>query len=203
MARTKRVIYVTKDEVIDEIRGWKTGRKEDLEHAIIAIPATKVKRSKKLAMVSIDDSGEEWCPHCAKKLRFYDTLNQPPKYCYCMWCGGALERKKGNKNSVFDYDLIKGRPPVENIYEKMPTLPQVKFATAIARTLHIPMPKERTANTYSKFIKEHQTEYYHVINDRKAQRKYEQLSDIRGEIGTEGSNWSLRSILSQGKENKE
>lgn len=153
---------MTKDEVLEVIKEWKSGRKEDLTMAVVSIPNVKVKRSKKIGMVH-ETRGEEWCPHCQKKLRFYDVVNPPPKYCYCMWCGGALERKKGNKNPMFDYNLIKDRPPVENAYDIMPTEGQIRFARAISHLLGIPLPNPRNSKNYWKFIHENQNEYYKAV----------------------------------------
>ena len=57
--------YVTKQEVLEVIREWKTGRKEDLEMAIKSIKVVPVARSRKLGLIHIE-SDEEWCPHCYK-----------------------------------------------------------------------------------------------------------------------------------------
>ena len=158
------VKYVTKDEVLLAITDWKTGRKEDLRLSIKALPAVRINRSKKLAKVHIERD-EEWCPHCQKMLRFYDIVNNSPKYCYCMWCGGAIERRKGNKNGFFDYNLIKDRPPVEDVYPDRPTIGQIKFARSISRELGIPLP-EATVNNYWHFINQHQKDYYASIRSK-------------------------------------
>ena len=161
--------YITKDDVFDAIKGWKTGRKEDLNLSIRAIKTIKVRRSRKLAPVHIE-SEEEWCPHCRKALKFYDIVNNSPRYCYCMWCGGAIDRLKGNKNGYFDYQLLEGRQPVEDIYPDRPTNGQIKFAQAISQELGIPLPKDPTTNNYWHFINEHQKEYYKSSRDKKSLR---------------------------------
>ena len=166
------VIYITKEEALEAIKEVKTGRKEDITFAVRSIPGVKVNRSRKLAKVHIERD-EEYCPHCHKKLRFYDVVNPPPKFCYCMWCGGAIERLKGNKNAFFDYSLMEGRR-VEDDYPFRPTEGQHRFAKAISQKLHIPLPEPRTTQNYWKFIKEHQSDYYRAVRAKKEQKQNEQ-----------------------------
>ena len=165
------VKYLTQDDVLLAIKEWKTKRKGDLVLSIKAIPAVRVARSRRLAMVIVKD-GEEYCPHCQKGLRFYDIVNSAPKYAYCMWCGGAIERPKGNKNGHFNYNLIKDRPPIENPYPIRPSLSQIRFARAISSVLKIPLP-DNTQENYWRFINDHQKQYYDVIRHRKESKQGE------------------------------
>ena len=149
------------------IKDVKSGRKEDYQWAVRSIPGVKVSRSRKLSKVHIE-SDEEWCPHCHKKLQFYDVINPPPKFCYCLWCGGAIERLKGNKNGYFDYKLLEGRDQGDNDYPERPTTRQHFFAKAISQTLKIPLPEPRSKENYNKFIRDNQNEYYRAIRDKKS-----------------------------------
>ena len=180
MAKQHYTRYLTQDDVLLAIKEWKTKQKGDLVMSIKAIPAVSVARSRRLSMVIVE-RGEEFCPHCRKGLRFYDVVNGAPKYAYCMWCGGAIERPKGNKNGHFNYNLIKDKPEIENPYPIRPTLGQIRFARAISQKLGIPLPEEATSKGYWQFINDHQKEYYRVIKQRKENKLNEQLSDFRGE----------------------
>lgn len=151
--------YVTKQEVLQVIREWKTGRKEDLEMAVKSIKVVPVARSRKLGLIHIE-SDEEWCPHCYKKLPFYDAVNQSPKYCYCLWCGGAIKRLKGNRNGRFDYRLLKDEPEFDDAWLKRPSIKQIQFAMAIRKRTKIPLPEECTAETYGKYIRDNKSAYY-------------------------------------------
>ena len=164
--------YLTQDDVLLAIKEWGTKRKGDLVLSIKAIPAVRVARSRRLAMVLVKD-GEEYCPHCQKGLRFYDIVNGAPKYAYCMWCGGAIERPKGNKNGHFNYNLIKDKPPIENPYPYRPSMSQIRFARAISQVLKLPLPEEATQKNYWQFINDHQKAYYDVIRNRKESKQGE------------------------------
>lgn len=101
---TKANIYITKDEAIKAMRSGRT--REESEWAIRSVKATKVKRSMKIAPTYYK-RGEEYCPHCRKGVEVYCLSASIPRYCYCFWCGGALDRGKGLKrNPVFDYKLV-------------------------------------------------------------------------------------------------
>lgn len=172
MAKQHNMKYLLQDDVLLAIKEWKTGRKGDLNMSIKALPAVRVARSRRLAMVILRD-GEEYCPHCQKGLRFYDIVNGAPKYAYCMWCGGAIERPKGNKNGHFNYNLIKDKPPIENPYPYRPSFGQILFARAISQVLKKPLPEEATQNSYWQFINDNQKEYYRVIRERKESKRGE------------------------------
>lgn len=161
--RHKRVTYIVKDDAMDAINDVHTGRKEDYQWAVRSVPGVKLKRSRYLAKVAIRPDGEEVCPHCHKKLQFYNILNPPPKFCYCLWCGSAIERERGNRNGYFDYSILEGREQGGDDYEERPSPRQYAFCKAISRMLDIPMPESRTKDAYNKFIKAHQTDYYQRV----------------------------------------
>ena len=166
------VKYLTQDDVLLAIKEWGTKRKGDLVLSIKALPAVRVGRSRKLAMILVKD-GEEYCPHCQKGLRFYDIVNGSPKYAYCMWCGGAIERPKGNRNAYFDQNLIKDKPKFENPYPIRPSMGQIRFARAIASVTKHKLPEEATQQGYWQFINDHQAEYYRIIRTRKESKQGE------------------------------
>lgn len=177
--------YIEKRDALEAIKEVKTGRKEDIMYAVRAIPHVKLKRSRKLSLMH-EEQGEEWCPHCRKKLAFYVMVPSPPKYCYCMYCGGAIKRRLGNKNGLFDYSILKaeGEDPItENELSIMPSIPQINFARAISNLLKIPLPEERSKGTYSAFIAAHQADYYRIRRRGQANNG-KLLSSVRGEDGS-------------------
>lgn len=154
--------YITKDEALAALSELPKGpTKKDMYDAIRAIPNTQVNRSMKIAKMHMERN-EEWCPHCKKKLPFYELVNPPPKHCYCMYCGGAIERAKGNRNPYFDKSLLHGKV-VENEMIQRPTGKQFKFATTISEKLGIPLPEVRSVQSYDEFIKKNQKAFYDIL----------------------------------------
>lgn len=97
--------YITKEEAILAMR--KGRNKEESEWAISAVPATKVKRSMKIAPTYFSRN-EERCPHCRKSVDVYNLSRETCKFTYCWRCGGALYRPhaKGVKNPEFNYKIL-------------------------------------------------------------------------------------------------
>ena len=111
---TKTIRYVTKYDVMKTLRECNRSgaTAEEREFAIKSIPAVKVSRSKRLGKtfekyIAASRSKEEICPHCNKSIDVYNCSRKIPKYCYCVYCGGALERPYGAHNPYFDRSILK------------------------------------------------------------------------------------------------
>lgn len=108
MVKNKTPIYITKDEAILAIRGCRD--REEMEWAIRSIKATRVKRSRKLAHAMYKGPNQdEFCPHCKKSIDVFCLNRNIPKYVYCFWCGGAVERDFGPNNPYFDKSILEAR----------------------------------------------------------------------------------------------
>ena len=111
---TKTIRYTTKAEVMRVLRlcNKQGATAEEREFAIKAIPAIKVCRSKLLGKtfekyIPANRCKEEVCPHCGKSIDVYNCSRKIPKYCYCVYCGGAIQRPYGAHNPYFDRKLIR------------------------------------------------------------------------------------------------
>lgn len=105
MNKTKSPMYITKEEAVLAMR---TGKgKEEQEWAIRAIPARKIRKCGTPAKTFFRGDDER-CPHCKKSVDLYYLSKDVPKFCYCLWCGGAIYREKalGKRNPMFDYKAL-------------------------------------------------------------------------------------------------
>lgn len=97
--------YITKEEAILAMRSGRN--REEMEWAISAVPATKVKRSMKITP-TFTKRDYEMCPHCGKNVEVYNLSREVVKFAYCYRCGGAIYRPhaRGLNNPEFDYSIL-------------------------------------------------------------------------------------------------
>lgn len=109
---TKTHRYVTKADVMEVLRACnKAGADaEGREFAIKNMKAVKISGSRKLGKSferkTPQGYVEEFCPHCGKSIDVYNCSRKIPKYCYCVFCGGAIQRPHGDKNPLFDMSIV-------------------------------------------------------------------------------------------------
>lgn len=109
---TKTHRYVTKADVMEVLRACNRAGAdaEGREFAIRNMKPVKISGSRKLGKSferkTPQGYVEEFCPHCGKSIDVYNCSRKIPKYCYCVFCGGAIQRPRGDKNPLFDMSIV-------------------------------------------------------------------------------------------------
>lgn len=109
---TKTHRYVTKADVMTVLRECNRAgaNAEEREFAIKSMKAVKISGSRKLGKSferkTPQGYVEEFCPHCGKSIDVYNCSRKIPKFCYCVFCGGAIQRPFGDKNPLFDMSIV-------------------------------------------------------------------------------------------------